>query len=139
MSKIITLLLLLSFTFIEAQDLSEPGYLGLSGYTMEYDKQKHALGGIGLGFVSYIYFETQDNNTELDAYFKSSAFVLGISLLKESNDKWLGGREFSVDDIGATMLGHFMGATTAYLLRKRAKRRALKKRIKITTTISFNR
>ena len=115
----------------------QTGYLGLSNETMQYDKQKHALGGIGLGFVSYIYFDTQFDdynnrlNTEAQAYFKSAAFVLSIAVLKEANDKWLGNRAFSVDDIGATMFGHFCGATTSYLIRKRVKNRSKRKARKL--------
>jgi len=119
---------------------AQTGYLGLSNETMQYDKQQHALGGTALGFVSYLYFETKDN-TEIEAYFKSSAVVLSIAVLKESNDKWLGHRAFSLDDIGATMFGHFCGATTAYLIRKSVKNRKrkykLKQAEKITRIDSF--
>lgn len=124
------ILILLSYT---CNGQSDVGYLFLKPNVMDYDDQQHALGGIGLGFTSYIYFETSKDkygnliNTEMQAYLKSSAFVLGVSLLKESNDKWLGKREFDVGDIGSAMFGHFVGATTAYLIRKRVKKRAKKK------------
>ena len=164
----VTLILALTFS-LPAQ---QTGYLGVSNETMQYDKQQHALGGIALGFVSYVYFDSQYEvvgninvdpsidfkgdylifttiplqysvemnkakyvlmpkttpkqirrytNTEIQSYLKSGAFVLAIATLKEANDKWLGGRAFSLDDIGATMFGHFMGATTALIVRRWAK------------------
>lgn len=104
---------------LQAQEL---GSLFVSEKTMEFDKQNHALASMAIGAVSYIYFDTKPNNTEMDAYLKSAFTVGTIGLLKEANDKWLGGREFSFDDLSANMFGWFIGATTAYLLRRRSKR-----------------
>jgi VanZ family protein len=129
--KTIKTLLLLAILAVGTTN-AQTGYLGLSEETMQFDKQQHAFGGIALGFVSFVYFDSVTDdfnnkiNTELQAYFKSATFVLGISLLKEANDKYLGGRAFDVGDIGSAMFGHFMGATTAYIIRDLKKKRELK-------------
>jgi len=134
MKKLLLVLALAFFSIgVGAQD-NELGYIFLPGSTMDYDKQKHAAVGMFLGGVSYIYFDTNGYNTEMQAYLKSGALVGGVAILKELNDGFLGTSGFNVGDIGATMFGHAIGATTSYFLRKRVKnydqrqaRRKLKK------------
>jgi hypothetical protein len=130
--KKLTLLIFLAIGTIQAQDL---GYLLLSEETLAYDKQQHMLGGMFLGTLSYAYFDMQGNN-ELESYYKSATFVLGISLLKEANDKWIGSRAFDVSDISNAMFGQFMGATTMLLWQRHLKKRAIKKEQKLAKELA---
>lgn len=127
------ILLILTLSLTLSAFSQEVGYLWLKPQTMEYDKQKHAMGGMFLGGVSYLYFE--QNNSEIDAYLKSAAFVGGIGIVKELNDA-LNGRTFSMDDMSANMVGWFVGATTAHFMRKWAKNRTARHNQKLKEQIA---
>lgn len=144
-----------------AQDNKDLGYLFLSGDTMPYDQQKHGLLGMGIGFPTYFYFDSQTEditpksfkfsldesvrnttvlryiNTPMQSYLKSGAVVLTVSLAKEANDKWLGGRHFNINDIGSAMFGHALAATAAYFIRKHHRRRDFKEQKELREKLGF--
>ena len=113
--KIIAVFLLLS-SALKAQT----GVLFLDNSVIQTDKQMHLAASFGVGLVSYTFFDTQEWTNELQSATYSMGVVTFLGFVKEWNDTNTTG--FDWNDIKYNTIGAAIAITTAYFLRKSAKK-----------------
>lgn len=113
--KIIAVFLLLS-SALKAQT----GVLFLDNSVIETDKQMHLASSFGVGLVSYVFFDTKEWTNEIQSVAYSMGVVTFLGFVKEWNDTNTTG--FDWNDIKYNTIGAAIGITTAYFLRKKAKK-----------------
>lgn len=79
------------------------------------DKQKHLIAG-GLIGSSVTYFTLENSNDFGKSFLHAMAFTAGAGIGKECWDVFFYKSNFDLDDLGATMIGGFVGSVVAGVL-----------------------
>ena len=134
MRKLFSILLFVALTASQAQD-SQIGWLFINENTIPLDKQAHAMGGIGLGTMSYMvaYGASGEN--------RKTAKICGILVptlagtIKELADTKTTGFDWA--DLGYTVAGGVVATYTFDFIVHRAKKRNAKRDNIIVMTNAF--